>query len=215
MSVNTKNISLAYYGEDCIMYETKKANKRRKKTYLFRNKVFVGRGIDIGSGRDPLNPKTFKKVTVLEPFDIKDGDAQCINKYRKENDYDFVYSSNCLEHLEDPVFAIKNWFSLVKNQGYLVVVVPDEDLYEQGIFPSKYNPKHKWTFTIFKKKTWSPKSINVIDMVRSLDNCKIIKIELVDTHYDYSKKNEDQTLKKAEAFIEIVLQKTKTLKTPA
>lgn len=44
-------------------------------------------------------------------------------------------------------------------------------------------------------------------MVRGLDNCKIIKIELVDTHYDYAKKNEDQTLKKAEAFIEIVLQK--------
>ncbi len=195
------------------MKETSKTNKRRRYTYLFK-KIFVGAGIDIGPGKDLFNKRNrfgltpFPKTISCEPFDLEQGDAQYINKYRKENEYDFVHSSNCLEHMKDPEVAIKNWFSLVKNGGYLVCTVPDEDLYEQGVFPSRYNEDHKWTFTIHKKKSWCDKSINIIDLLKKLDNCKIIKIELVDTNYDHSKKDADQTLGNAEAFIEIVLQKT-------
>ena len=39
--------------------------------------------------------------------------------------------------------------------------VPDEDLYEQGQFPSTYNVDHKWTFTILKTTSWSPCSLNL------------------------------------------------------
>ena len=42
--------------------------------------------------------------------------------------------------------------------GHLIVTVPDEDLYEQGHFPSDYNRDHKWTFTIHKPKSWSERS---------------------------------------------------------
>jgi len=192
-----------------MSYETKKANRRRKKSYLFKKRVFVGKGIDIGCGKDILSKKVFRKITSVEPFDIRDGDAQYINKYKSEDSYDFVYSSNCLEHMNDPIIALKNWFALVKQFGYLVFTVPDEDLYEQGTFPSRFNPNHKWTFTILKKNSWSGKSINIIDLLKSLENCKIIKIELVDTNYDYSKTNEDQTRGGAEAFIEVVIRKDK------
>lgn len=191
-----------------MSYETKKADKRRKKLYLFKNKVFIGKGIDIGCGKDILSKKVFKKITSVEPFDFEDGDAQYINKYKSETSYDFVYSSNCLEHMDDPVVALKNWFSLVDEGGYLVFTVPDEDLYEQGTFPSRFNPDHKWTFTIYKENSWSSKSINIVDLLKVLLNCKIVKIELVDTNYDYSKSNEDQTKDDAEAFIEVVIQKT-------
>lgn len=192
-----------------MSYETKKANKRRKKSYLFKERVFVGKGIDIGCGRDLLNKSIFKKITFIEAFDHDDGDAQHIDQYREKESYDFVYSSNCLEHMEDPIAALKGWFALVKEGGHLVFTVPDEDLYEQGVFPSRFNPDHKWTFTIFKESSWSSKSINILDLLKDLEHCKIIKIELVDTYYDYSKKNEDQTRGKAEAFIEVVLQKVK------
>lgn len=127
--------------------KTTKAVKRRKKSYLFKERAFVGKGIDIGCGNDILRKRWFKGITSIEPFDIQDGDAQYINKYRDEGSYDFVYSSNCLEDMNDPVEALKNWFALVKEGGYLVFTVPDEDLYEQGVFPSKFNPDHKRTFT--------------------------------------------------------------------
>lgn len=191
-----------------MSYETKKANKRRKKSYLFKQKAFVGKGIDVGCGRDILSKKVFKKITSIEGFEPEDGDAQHIHKYREKESYDFVYSSNCLEHMDEPASALKSWYSLVKPGGYLIFTVPDEDLYEQGVFPSRYNDDHKWTFTIYKQKSWSPKSINIVDLVRELQECKVLRMLVADTNYDYSKSDVDQTRGKAEAFIEVVIQKT-------
>lgn len=191
-----------------MSYETKKANKRRKKSYLFKQKAFVGKGIDVGCGRDILSKKVFKKITSIEGFEPEDGDAQHIHEYREKESYDFVYSSNCLEHMDEPASALKSWYSLVKPGGYLIFTVPDEDLYEQGVFPSRYNDDHKWTFTIYKQKSWSPKSINIVDLVRELQGCKVLRILVADTNYDYSKSDVDQTRGKAEAFIEVVIQKT-------
>jgi len=135
------------------------------------------------------------------------GDAQFIERLRKAESYDFVYSSNCLEHMESPHVALKNWYSLVKPGGYLVITVPDEDLYEQGHWPSKYSNGHKWTFTMFKGESWSHRSLNVMDFGRVLPRCKFKSIFLTDTNYDYSKKNIDQTRGTAECFIEVVIQK--------
>ena len=50
----------------------------------------------------------------------------------------------------NPYRTVKEWFSLVKQNGLLIIIVPDEDLYEQGVFPSRYNNDHKWTFIINK-----------------------------------------------------------------
>lgn len=176
---------------------------------MFKERAFVGKGIDIGCGNDILRKRWFKGITSIEPFDIQDGDAQYVNKYRDEGSYDFVYSSNCLEDMNDPVVALKNWFALVKEGSYLVFTVPDEDLYEQGVFPSKFNSDHKWTFTIFKEKSWCTESINILDLLKNLENRRIIKIELIDTNYDYSIHGKDQTLGNAEVFIEVVVQKVK------
>ena len=93
--------------------ETAKANERRKKSYLF-DKVFSGHGIDIGCGWDLLNKdNAFPNIGSCEPFDIEQGDAQTVNKFRPKSSFDFVYSSNCLEHMEDPQLALKNWLDLL------------------------------------------------------------------------------------------------------
>jgi SAM-dependent methyltransferase len=190
--------------------ETSKANKRRKGTWLF-NKVFTGRGIDIGPGRDTLSPVDFPGITSIEGFDKRQGDAQHMSLYRELGSYDFVYSSHCLEHLESPMEALQGWWSLVKPGGYMVIAVPDEDLYEQGRFQarSRWSREHKHSFTIWKEQSWCQWSINVVDVVRVLPDCQVIKIELVDTDYDYSIPygSRDQTMPGAEAAIEIVLRK--------
>ncbi len=138
--------------------------------------ILTGRGIDIGCGIDPLD-------TSVLCFDQQDGDANDITAYVKDT-FDFVYSSHCLEHMVDPKKTILAWWKLVKPGGHLFFIVPDEDLYEQGVFPSRFNPDHKATFTISKRQSWSPVSINVLDLVESLPGGHLIGIELQDKGYD-------------------------------
>lgn len=187
--------------------ETKKATARRANTWLY-NKVFKGEGVDIGCGEDILNKdKSFPNIVSVEPFDLIHGDAQYINQYINKQ-YDFVHSSQCLEHMVDVDVAISNWWSIVKPGGHLIITVPDEDLYEQGNFPSIYNSDHKWTFSIYKQNSWSIKHKNILNIISKLENFLIIKIELIDTNYNYTITNTDQTRGDAEAFIEVILQKS-------
>lgn len=200
------NISISSFQGDYV-FETTKANKRRNKIDLF-HKIFKGKGIDIGAGQDNLNKDNiFKDIKFCESFDIKDGDAQHINSYKPEKFYDFVYSSHCLEHMKYPFIAIRNWFSLVKYDGYMVIAVPDQDLYEQGHWPSIFSTDHKWCMTMKNEKSKNLSSINVFDLLNSLDNCEIIKVELVDTNYDYSLKDVDQCFNDVECCIEIIVRK--------
>ncbi|MEI6304730.1 MAG: methyltransferase domain-containing protein [Candidatus Taylorbacteria bacterium] len=137
-----------------------------------------GKGIDIGPANDPVLPN-------VRTFDMQDGDANNISRYIHDQ-FDFVYASHCLEHMIEPQEVLKDWWKLVKTGGYIFFAVPDEDLYEQGVFPSRFNPDHKATFTISKSKSWSNASINVLDMAQSLPNSKIMKLSLQDDGYDYN-----------------------------
>ena len=152
----------------------------KTKALLTENELAVlkGRGIDIGCGTDPVTPDAYA-------FDLGQGDANEITKYVNDQ-FDFVFSSHCLEHMVDPPKALAGWWEIVRRGGYLFLIVPDEDLYEQGVFPSRFNADHKWTFTISKNRSWSDKSINVFSLVRSLPNSEIIKLELQDNGYDRS-----------------------------
>ncbi len=140
------------------------------------HQILQGNGIDIGCGPDPILPN-------VRRFDVEDGDANCITQYVHEQ-FDFVFSSHCLEHMFDPQKTILEWWQLVKPGGHLVFIVPDEDLYEQGRFPSTFNIDHKATFTLSKHRSWSPVSHNVLDLANSLPKGKLIKLELQDIGYD-------------------------------
>jgi len=135
-----------------------------------------GAGIDIGCGPDPITPQ-------VRRFDLEDGDANQITRHVSER-FDFVFSSHCLEHMENPREALHQWWELVKPGGHLIVIVPDEDLYEQGVFPSRFNQDHKFTFTIAKAQSWSPVSINVMDLAQSLPDGKVVSLVLQDQNYD-------------------------------
>jgi SAM-dependent methyltransferase len=138
--------------------------------------VLTGSGIDIGCGPDCVSPNARR-------FDMEDGDANEITRFVAEQ-FDFVYSSHCLEHMREPRQAILEWWRLVKPGGHLLFIVPEEDLYEQGVFPSRFNPDHKATFTIAKRRSWSPVSINVLELARSLPGGEIVALEVHDQNYD-------------------------------
>ena len=192
------------------MKECSKSIQRRLVDSHFVRRYFVGDGLDIGGEPDPLSlyKELFPLMRHIRTWDLKDGDAQYL-KGVSDGSFDFVHSSHCLEHLVDPVEGLRNWLRVLREGGYLVITFPDEDLYEQGTFPSTFNRDHKWTFTIFKTKSWSSRSINVVDIVRELGgNAELVKIELLSQTYRFNLPRYDQTLTPlAECGIELVIRK--------
>lgn len=153
-------------------------SKTRQTFGELERSIVRGRILDIGAGPDPVTPDAVS-------FDIEAGDANFITAFEPAS-FDLVYSSHCLEHLDDPRRTIQNWWSLVKPGGHLFVIVPDEDLYEQGVFPSRFSDHHQHTFTISKKRSWSPRSINVLALAQTLPGGEIISLALNDIGYDRS-----------------------------
>lgn len=193
------------------MNETSKAVVRRLFDSRFANRYFIGDGIDIGSGPDPLGQygMQFPLMSTMRNWDLMDGDGQYLESLEDECMH-FVHSSHCLEHMVDPKVALINWVRVLKPGGHLVITIPEEDMYEQGVFPSTYNDDHKWTFTIHKKASWSKKSINLISLLTSKDfsNTEIIKIEKIDHTYRWHLPRIDQTAyTSAEAAIEFIVRK--------
>jgi SAM-dependent methyltransferase len=44
-----------------------------------------------------------------------------------ENDYyDFCFSSHSLEHIANPLKAVKEWLRIIKKNGYLIIIVPEK-----------------------------------------------------------------------------------------
>jgi ADP-heptose:LPS heptosyltransferase len=145
----------------------------------------------------------------VRSWDREDGDAQEMASCKNEQ-FDFVHSSHCLEHMVAPATALENWFRILKPGGYMIVLVPDEDMYEQGVFPSTFNPDHKHTFTVLKKyHSWSTHSYEVFDLIEGLgETTDVIKIERLIGTYRFGLPRQDQTLGPiGEAAIEFVIRK--------
>ncbi len=192
------------------MKECSKSIMRRLSEPNFVNRYFVGEGIDIGGEPDPprLYREFFPRMGNVRIWDSKDGDAQMM-EWVVDESFDFVHSSHCLEHLNDPAEGLKSWFRILKPGGHLIVVVPDEDLYEQGVFPSSYNRGHKWTFTILKTKSWSPRSKNLLELITNLgEAADLQKLALLNASFRYGLPRFDQTLTPVgECSIEGVIRK--------
>lgn len=192
------------------MKECSKSIPRRLQDPNFSRRYFVGHGIDIGGYPDPLAlyRELFPLVSEIRTFDLEDGDAQYLGDIRDES-YDFVHSSHCLEHLVDPAHGLSNWMRVLKPGGHLIFTVPDEDLYEQGEFPSTFNADHKWTFTVFKSASWSGKSMNLLELLRDLGpEASVERIERLTQTYRFELPRYDQTLTPiSESAIECVVRK--------
>lgn len=183
---------------------------RRLSIPSFHSRYFVGHGIDIGAGKDCLDKSMVEFIGIksIDAWDIGNGDAQYMEGV-EDNKYDFVHSSHCLEHLSNPETALKNWIRITKSGGYIIVAVPDEDLYEHGYWPSRFNPGHKYTFTIMKLQSWSPVSVSIVDLLGKFRGLiEIERIELIRNFHKPLHINIDQTRNHyTECAIEFVMRK--------
>ncbi len=192
------------------MKECSKALARRLADSNFTTRYFRGSGIDIGGRPDPLAlyRELFPLVDGIRTWDREDGDAQLMAGVADDS-YDFVHASHCLEHTDAPHEAMQHWFRILRPGGHLIVTVPDEDLYEQGRFPSSFNRDHKWTFTLWKGRSWSHRSINLLELVTDLGwAVDVRKLEVIDHAFRYDLPRYDQTLSPVcESAIELVVRK--------
>ena len=60
----------------------------------------------------------YEKEMVCEAGDLKSVESKT---------YDFVLSSNCIEHLANPIKAIQEWVRVTKPGGFIVMVVPRKE----------------------------------------------------------------------------------------
>ena len=205
--------------------ETSKAVVRRMHTPGFVTRYFVGDGIDIGAGADSLAQwhEQFPLMKSLRSFDGEPkarpdilGDANTMEiKGRgrvEDNRYDFVHSAHCLEHMADPKAALLHWWRILKPGGHLIVVVPDEEMYEQGEWPSTFNKDHKASFSTRNNGQFLGANVNVLDLVLELPDGHVIRIERLENTYrgwiTEQAGRIDQTISSVtEAAIEFVVRK--------
>lgn len=118
-----------------------------QKTYIdkiangFFVKYMSGHGLDIGyrgyNNADPILPNS---LGIDLDYPGYDG----IHLPFPDNSQDYVYSSHTLEHITDYQTSIKEWLRVTKKGGYIITVVPHQDLYERKeVLPSNWNGDHK------------------------------------------------------------------------
>ncbi|MBC8427508.1 MAG: methyltransferase domain-containing protein [Proteobacteria bacterium] len=168
------------------MHEASKAIKRRFNDGLFHSKYFIGNGIDIGCGPDSITRFCkfgFPLMLTVRNWEFEpDGDGQYLESI-EDNTFNFLHSSHSLEHMQDVRIALDNWIRVIKPGGYLILTVPDEDMYEQGVFPSRFNSDHKYTFTIYKQDSWSDFSINILDLAVEFSNRAITERVMIHNEF--------------------------------
>jgi len=65
-----------------------------------------------------------------------------------DNSQDAVFSSHCLEHIDDFAAVLRDWFRVVRVGGFIVIMVPHQFLYEKRVtLPSRFNADHKRFYT--------------------------------------------------------------------
>lgn len=87
----------------------------------FATEICKGIGVDIGCNKEDWK---FPGATCI---DISLCDCDAMNLPFKDKELDYVFSSHCLEHLENWVEAIEHWSDKLKSGGALFLYLPNMD----------------------------------------------------------------------------------------
>lgn len=102
-------------------------------------KYCIGSGIDIGARHDKILPEALS-VDIEDVYDVdRVLDASKPLPFR-DCEFAYVYSSHCLEHIQDTKTTLIEWVRILKYGGYIILYLPHKDLYKMC------NPDHKHDF---------------------------------------------------------------------
>lgn len=134
--------------ENVVEHLVEKSTKRRvyiSETEKIRSRVmeFINDGmvgIDIGCGNDKIF-KTAMGIDGRRLFGVDlVADVTQLGMVFGTNKFEYVYSSHCLEHIGDTVGTLKQWISLLRDGGIIVLYLPHKDYYVV------HNPEHLHRF---------------------------------------------------------------------
>lgn len=139
-----------------------------------------GRGIDLGAGDFKVLPHAISVDNMNHAqfgFSMRP-DIMCdVTKLDliASQSMDFAYSSHTLEHIEDYAAALKEWWRVVKQGGYLILYLPDEDEYPR-VGEDGANPDHKWNVNYDK----------VVDAMRAAGSWDLVDFQKRNGGQEYS-----------------------------
>lgn len=116
--------------------------KGRYQRSLLVQKYLKGRGAEIGAGVQPMLVPLGSHTTYIDrvPTEYWKSQEYWANEWMVEPDildeaetlatiadaqFDFLIAGHVLEHVEDPVAALKAWLRVVRPGGHLLIAVPD------------------------------------------------------------------------------------------
>ena len=94
-----------------------------------------GYGLDIG-GYNDWTLKGAIPININDPCSKLTADD--LGDYRA---LDYIFSSHCIEHLEEPKKTLKYWYSKLTHNGILYLYCPHFDM---EYWRKENNAKHKW-----------------------------------------------------------------------
>jgi len=141
-----------------------------------------GLGLYIGENAEKV-VNTSNHVVITEITNIE--------KYLEECIFDFIYLDDILQKLEKVDNIIKLSFQGLKKNGFLLVKVPDFNLYEKYLWPSVFMLDHKLSFSNDVKRSDLNRETHyhIDDLKRLSESFGFSNIEsfLDDTNFDYER----------------------------
>lgn len=133
----------------------------------------TGIGLDIGCGPEKIRPEAIG-VDQDGKGDINCNLTQGLTIFKDEV-FDYVFSSHCLEDFEFTEAILEDWWRLVKVGGHLVLYLPHKDYYPNIGQPGS-NPAHRHDFI----------PDDIINIMKGLGSWDLVRNETHSENDEYS-----------------------------
>lgn len=110
-----------------------------------------GLGVEVGCGLNKIHTGAIGINLVLSDMDFGYPFGAQIKAdgislpWFTDNSLDYLFSSHCLEHFHEPEKALKEWTRVIREGGYLVLILPHKNYYPNIGHPQA-NKDHKHDF---------------------------------------------------------------------
>lgn len=137
-----------------------------------------GRGLDLGCGQFKAFPHFIGVDNGhhwgMKGVDVHVDTCEDLSLFASES-VDFVFSSHLIEHIQDTEKTLKEWYRVIKNNGYLIIYAPHKEHYP-NVGEHGANPDHKHDFM--------PEDIE--EVMKKVGGCDLIRNETRTQDREYS-----------------------------
>jgi len=135
------------------------------------DKWLIGKGVDIGCGIEKIKEDCIGIDSAHDYTDRTDADdirdASDLTGY-EDGRFDWVFSSNCLEHIENWEQALDEWIRVLKKGGIIFLYLPWPAVCRA--LSCEFNPGHVWNPSPFiMKRELEKRGIEIIELDEEAD----------------------------------------------